>query len=89
MAHKNKTASFLRDYPICQTSAPDTRITIEAGFANPWNELKAASAMRLTFGVAVWMGLTFHVLATEIYVRSTHYHIGVDAEKIVARVDEG
>jgi len=57
-------------FPQCQTLAPNAKIIVLANLSS--NSLvEEASALRITFGAGVWMGLVFHILATELYLALT------------------
>jgi len=59
-------------FPQCQTLPPDTRIIANAALLSENDSLvEGASAFRIVFGAAVWMGLVVHILATEIYLALT------------------
>jgi len=61
---------FTTMFPQCQTLAPHANFIATAKLPSA-SLVEVASALRIVFGVAVWMGVTFHILATEVYLALT------------------
>lgn len=56
-------------YPLCQTGLPTDVVAVKALLTGPvvYKET-AGAALRLGFGMALWLALALHAIGVEVYV---------------------
>ena len=67
----NDPVLFAQQYPQCLPDWPGkpvTHLSIEAGFGS---RLALAAAMRVTFGMSMWVGICIHAIGVEYYLSRT------------------
>jgi hypothetical protein len=60
-----------RSYPQCTQAGVNPANVFVAVHAAKGNKLTSSSAVRVTFGMALWVCLVIHIIGVEIYVRTT------------------
>ncbi|KAG8853048.1 hypothetical protein FRB96_008426 [Tulasnella sp. 330] len=65
----NLSDTFSIKYPSCEGVASSSVVGVKANLAGSLEEM--GSALRLTFGAALWLALMIHTLGVECYINST------------------
>jgi hypothetical protein len=58
-------------YPQCTQAGVNPANVFVAVHAAKGNRLTSSSAVRVTFGMALWVSIIIHIIGVEIYVRTT------------------
>ncbi|KIM82605.1 hypothetical protein PILCRDRAFT_820479 [Piloderma croceum F 1598] len=61
-----------QSYPQCAQAGVDlSKVFVAVHAATKGNGLEYGSAVRLTFGLALWVSILIHIIGVEIYIRKT------------------